>query len=222
MSDVLDAAKKLVDTVEFDCNGVNGKGGNGGLLSDATIKAAGALRIALSRAESQPSRQAETSVKPSPGNQAITGETARGEPCDLPPPIHPDPSPVDRRVGSDTPEISQAAAEVLLERSRQISAEGWIPQHDDGYRNGEMAWAATCYLQNSAVAAKMQGMGVLTAEQSDERGRSVPTPQVWPWTKKWWKPAGQRRDLIKAAALIIAEIERLDRATPTSNEGKAQ
>jgi hypothetical protein len=96
MSDILDAAKKLVDTVEFDCNGVNGKGGNGGLLSDATIKAAGTLRIALSRANSQPARQAETSDKPSPGNQAITGETARGEPCDLPPPIHPHPSPVDR------------------------------------------------------------------------------------------------------------------------------
>lgn len=28
----------------------------------------------------------------------------------------------------------------------------------------------------------------------------------------WWKPGAPRRMLIKAAALIVAEIERLDRA----------
>jgi hypothetical protein len=49
--DVFETARKLVDSVEFDCNGVNGKGGNGGLLSDATLKASGACRVALSRAE---------------------------------------------------------------------------------------------------------------------------------------------------------------------------
>jgi hypothetical protein len=27
----------------------------------------------------------------------------------------------------------------------------------------------------------------------------------------WWKPKDRRRDLVRAAALIIAEIERLDR-----------
>jgi hypothetical protein len=95
MSDILDAAKKLVDTVEFDCNGVNGKGGNGGLLSDATIKAAGALRIALSRVSSQRAHQ-ETSDKPSPGNETITGETVRGERCELHPTFASTPAPVDR------------------------------------------------------------------------------------------------------------------------------
>lgn len=28
---------------------------------------------------------------------------------------------------------------------------------------------------------------------------------------EWWKPTNRRRDLVKAAALILAEIERLDR-----------
>jgi hypothetical protein len=29
---------------------------------------------------------------------------------------------------------------------------------------------------------------------------------------EWWKPTNRRRDLVKAGALILAEIERLDRA----------
>jgi hypothetical protein len=35
---------------------------------------------------------------------------------------------------------------------------------------------------------------------------------LWPWDDEWFKLTDPRRDLIKAAALIIAEIERLDRA----------
>jgi hypothetical protein len=42
-------ARKLVERVEFDVNGVNGKGGNGGLTSDDTLRAAGELRVVLSR-----------------------------------------------------------------------------------------------------------------------------------------------------------------------------
>ncbi|MBQ1766120.1 MAG: hypothetical protein IIZ92_24935, partial [Aquincola sp.] len=37
-------------------------------------------------------------------------------------------------------------------------------------------------------------------------------PADWPWGLKWWKPRGRRTNLVKAAALTIAEIERLDRA----------
>lgn len=33
----------------------------------------------------------------------------------------------------------------------------------------------------------------------------------WPWSREWWKPKNPRRDLVKAGALIVAEIERLDR-----------
>ena len=28
----------------------------------------------------------------------------------------------------------------------------------------------------------------------------------WPWYSRWWKPTSDRRDLIKAAALLVAEI----------------
>jgi hypothetical protein len=35
--------------------------------------------------------------------------------------------------------------------------------------------------------------------------------RYWPWEDKWWKPKDRRRDLVRAGALIVAEIERLDR-----------
>jgi len=47
---------------------------------------------------------------------------------------------------------------------------------------------------------------------------SYSRPDVWPWGGFTWKPTTPRRDLVKAAALILAEIERLDRATNKENQ----
>lgn len=35
--------------------------------------------------------------------------------------------------------------------------------------------------------------------------------EPWPWEAHWWKCSHPRRALVKAAALILAEIERYDR-----------
>lgn len=87
--------------------------------------------------------------------------------------------------------------EVALERARQIADEGFGPKHDDAENSqGQLARAAACYALGKA---KVTNLG----EQ---------TINIWPWEENWWKPADQRRNLVKAAALIIAEIERLDRA----------
>lgn len=92
-----------------------------------------------------------------------------------------------------------AARDVLAERQRQISAEGWTPEHDDQYQGDELALAAICY-------AKVTGPG----------GSS---PTEWPWPEDWWKPSDNRRNLVKAGALLIAEIERLDRAATPAAQG---
>jgi hypothetical protein len=89
-----------------------------------------------------------------------------------------------------------AITEIQAERQRQIEVEGWTPEHDDKHDNGELADAATCYACPST--------------------RSL----IWPWDEQWWKPTTRRRDLIKAAALIVAEIERLDRLPPHPKDGK--
>lgn len=57
-------------------------------------------------------------------------------------------------------------------------------------------------------AAIILGVSVKTSE-------SAPDP-FWPWQRKWWKPKDPRRDLVRAGALIIAEIERIDRAAVAS------
>lgn len=90
---------------------------------------------------------------------------------------------------------SGAALDVLTERQRQFESEGWTPEHDDQHRQGEMASAAASY----AVAA------IAPDEFLDCH------PSLWPWDFIWWKPADRRRMLVKAGALILAEIERLDR-----------
>lgn len=101
-------------------------------------------------------------------------------------------------VGSiDLQIFSPAALDVLNERLRQIHAEGWTPEHDDKHDCGDMARAAAGYASAAADAAE----GFET---------KLPRPP-WPWDLKWWKPGPARRMLVKAAALLLAEIERLDR-----------
>lgn len=49
--DLTKAAKMLVESVEFDVNGLHGKGGHGGLTSDKTLRAASELRVIIDRME---------------------------------------------------------------------------------------------------------------------------------------------------------------------------
>lgn len=93
------------------------------------------------------------------------------------------------------PACSTAGQDVMTERQRQKDVEGWTPEHDDEHDCGEMADAAACYAANAG--------SVVWANQ---------VPSFWPWANDWWKPSTPRRDLVKAGALILAEIERIDRA----------
>lgn len=90
---------------------------------------------------------------------------------------------------------SQAEADVLDERERQVCVERWSAEHDDQHTDGSLVLAAVCY----ATFAVRPFVNIWN---------------LWPrsWSPDWWKPKDPRRDLVRAAALIIAEIERLDRA----------
>jgi hypothetical protein len=85
--------------------------------------------------------------------------------------------------------------DVIAERQRQIHGEGWSSEHDDAHRASELARAAM------ALIACSFGL--------------VPTAtQWWPFDPTALRAKGARRDLVRAAALLIAEIERLDRRPP--------
>ncbi|HAG8564305.1 TPA: ead/Ea22-like family protein [Escherichia coli] len=91
--------------------------------------------------------------------------------------------------------FNPAILDVIAERQRQQSVEGWMPEHDDEHCNGELAMAAVCYINETETVNRNGGK-----------------PWGWPWDASWWKPNARRRNLVKAGALILAEIERIDRA----------
>ncbi len=104
---------------------------------------------------------------------------------------------------------AEVVEEIRAERERQISQEGWTPDHDDTHTAGDMARAAACYAYFSSVPSEVREIEALCPEQTS----SVEVVRrAWRWNWGWWKPKSPRRDLIRAAALIVAEIERLDRA----------
>ena len=113
-----------------------------------------------------------------------------------------DPADVLAKVEVKTPHAWQ---DVMDERGRQMAVEGWTPEHDDAYQSRDLAAAAACY----AMIAGAHRREVFSAP-----------PIGWPWAKSWWKPTDPRRDLVKAGALILAEIERLDRAALAQKGGE--
>lgn len=87
---------------------------------------------------------------------------------------------------------------IAAERERQVE-KGYTAHHDDLHDQGALAAAASCY----AYLASLRAAGVRWP---------APAPAVWPWSILDWRPSGDRlTDLVKAGALIVAEIERLQR-----------
>lgn len=98
--------------------------------------------------------------------------------------------------------VNKSAIELISEeRERQITKEGFGPEHDKTWVNGELALAAASY--------------AMTPETRKEYDRVLVEgePKMWPFESKWWKPTpdDRIRELTKAGALIVAEIERLRR-----------
>lgn len=86
--------------------------------------------------------------------------------------------------------MNNGAELIANERKRQIEVEGWTTDHDDKWTHGELWLAASCY------------MGLDDFEKA---------PELWPWSRKWWKPKDRLNNLVRAGALIAAEIDRLQR-----------
>lgn len=101
--------------------------------------------------------------------------------------------------------------DVIAERRRQTEQEGWTPEHDDDHAAGALTAAAICYADGASFALLM-GQTTPSGDYLDSR---FPPLRIWPWSRNWWKPTTPRRDLVKAAALIIAEGDRMDRAAGT-------
>lgn len=97
---------------------------------------------------------------------------------------------------------------VIAERYRQIEVEGWSLEHDDVHPIGELAAAGGAYAVGASRAMGRSGDSYREVAELAEK--------IWPWDLDWMKPAGFRRDLVKGAALILAEGERFDRQRKSS------
>ena len=86
---------------------------------------------------------------------------------------------------------------IAAERQRQIEQEGWAPEHDVAHNGDELALAAASY--------------ALPAYSRQRYAENGAVPYHWPWAAKDWKPTpdDRVRELVKAGALIAAEIDRL-------------
>lgn len=92
---------------------------------------------------------------------------------------------------------------IAAERQRQIDIEGWNAEHDRTHTWGELAKAAACYAVHHTDARVFD-----PGSANDDL--TINIENAWPWDSKWWKPSNDKiRNLVKAGALIAAEIDRL-------------
>lgn len=84
---------------------------------------------------------------------------------------------------------------IARERQRQIEVEGLTLEHDRGHKHGELARAAALYALPPQIRVEIISVFWL----------------LWPFGYQWWKPTPDNRirELVKAGALIAAEIDRL-------------
>lgn len=99
-----------------------------------------------------------------------------------------------------------AIDDIAAERRRMTE-----PEHDEAHRLGQMAGAAACYL--------MRNLSINYADLA-QRVRLL-SRDLWPWAETYRQPQDHRADLVRAAALIVAEIERIDRAEALAKEGRS-
>jgi len=90
------------------------------------------------------------------------------------------------------PAVEGGWRDVLAERERQKTVKGWTSEHDDDHDNGELVHAEWGAMGRLKQAASLIGL-------------YSPVP------------AEARKLLVESAALILAEVERIDRATVSTD-----
>jgi hypothetical protein len=103
-------------------------------------------------------------------------------------------------------QVSPSACDVIAERRRQIEQKDYLPEHDDEHACGELGAYAAFFAMPDATRdwpATETGYG-------DTFGQAI-VPADWARPKT----GDRRRELVKAGALILAEIDRMDRADKT-------
>jgi hypothetical protein len=119
--------------------------------------------------------------------------------------------------------MATALESIAEERKRQVEVEGWTHEHDDAHEHGELAFAAAAYATHAARPQGQMDVSVNCYGQRSNVGWFSISRMLWPFHQEWFKCGPDaRRELVKAGALIVAEIERLDRLADLDAEGGAE
>lgn len=97
--------------------------------------------------------------------------------------------------------LEEILGEVKQERLRQINKEGYTQSVDDNGEPGRLAAAGACYAIRSAFELSQGSGSVLDGK----------VPIWWPFDPSSWKPKDVRSNLIRAMALLSAELEKMQR-----------
>lgn len=98
--------------------------------------------------------------------------------------------------------MSDGVSLIAAERKRHVEEEGWTAEHDARHVAGEIAIAAAVYALPEVERRELP--------YYDPQYGGDGSPLLWPWPG-WYKPRRDDRvcELVKAGALIAAEIDRL-------------
>lgn len=104
-------------------------------------------------------------------------------------------------------ECADGVGMIAAERQRQIETEGWTAEHDDKeHGGGQLAKAAACYAAGEPIFVQR----IRTVSGRKELPVVI-FDNVWPFESQWYKPKDTIRNLVRAGAMIAAEIDRLNR-----------
>lgn len=118
---------------------------------------------------------------------------------------------LDEHYGEHTSATGGVCNEIYHERRRQITSLGFDHAHDATHTTGQLAQAAAALAYCSTLTAEDSMAHAALVGARAPHGMSSVVRFLWPWSRTWFKLRSPRRDLVKAGALIVAEIERLDR-----------
>lgn len=101
--------------------------------------------------------------------------------------------------------MKSALGLLASERKRQIAEENWSEEQDKTYKDGQLAILASLY------ALPESKRTYIPKYTSDGHIKHVPLGFPDDFNCTFWKPSryDRIRELVKAGALILAEIERL-------------
>jgi hypothetical protein len=130
-----------------------------------------------------------------------------------------------RRAAIPSEQGEAVLAEVAAERRKQVEKHGWSSEHDDTHTDGSLALAAIAYVMPERLYRMVEyaaGPHFLDpwpdswADGYDRRyemGERRTNPGNMPPDPATYTVAERRKLLIKGLAMLVAEVERIDRAS---------